>query len=108
MEAIFFFLSEYFYEFLIVCFVILFILVMVIIIFIILGIHGTARSYQDKKAKIQASQPKAHYKDNEWLKMQYFDKGRSIQEIANYENVSIMQIEKAIRKLDLSKEKSLK
>jgi len=106
MEALFFFLSEYFLETLIVCFVILFILVMVIIIMIILGFHETIQSHQDNKAKIQASQPKAHYRDKEWLKMQYYDRGRTIQEIANHENVSMMQIEKVIKKFNLTKEES--
>lgn len=90
----------------IVFFVIIFFLVIVVIIMIILGIHDTSRNYQDKKAKIQASQPKAHYHDEKWLKTQYYDRGKTIQEIANLENVSMVQIEKAIKKLDLSKEES--
>jgi hypothetical protein len=80
---------------------------MVIIISIILGTHEAIKSYQDNKTKIQASQPKTHYHDEKWLKAQYYDRGRSIQEIANYENVSMMQIEKAIKKLDHPKEKRL-
>jgi hypothetical protein len=70
------------------------------IIFWVIGVLLFLFSVLNYKNQIVSSRPKENYKNEKWLKSQFYEKGKSLQEIANQQNVSMMKIEEEIRKIE--------
>ena len=87
------------------------IIIIIGIAFIIIGIAFLAlvpiktllrlRSYKEEKIQYEEKQD---YMNPSWLKHQYYDLGKSLQDIADEQNVSMITIRKWVDKLGLASE----
>ena len=67
---------------------------------IILLITSLVGAIVDRRIQIKKSKPKEDYSNLDWLKHQYYDLGRTIQDIADDQNVSMITIRKWLDKLE--------
>lgn len=65
--------------------------------FVPLRLFKNIREYKKKEIQYEEKQ---EYKNLSWLKHQYYDLGKSLQDIANEQNVSIIKIRKWVDKLN--------
>jgi hypothetical protein len=59
-----------------------------------------SRIFKDAETKHKQKKEKQDYRNLNWLKHQYFDLEKSIQEIANEQHVSMITIQKWVEKLE--------
>jgi hypothetical protein len=59
-----------------------------------------SRTFKDAEIKRKQKKEMQDYRNLNWLKHQYFDLERSIQEIANEQHVSMIEIQKWVEKLE--------
>ncbi len=59
-----------------------------------------SKIYRDIKKETKRKIEKQDYKNSDWLKHQYFDLEKSIQQIANEQHVSMITIQKWVEKLE--------
>ena len=67
---------------------------------IVLLITSLVGAIVDRRNQIKKSRPKEDYSDLDWLKHQYYDLGRTIQDIADEQNVSMITIKKWLDELE--------
>ena len=67
---------------------------------IVLLITSLVGAIVDRRNQIKKSRPKEDYSDLDWLKHQYYDLGRTIQDIADEQNVSMITIKKWLEELE--------
>lgn len=67
-----------------------------------LAIIGIVVVFRYRMHRIKMSPPKEDYKNEVWLKSQYHEKGIGVRDIAIDQNVSMVEIEKAVGKFESS------
>ena len=65
-----------------------------------LAIIGILVAFRYRMRRIKMSPPKEDYKNVDWLKSQYHGKGMGVRDIAIEQNVSMIEIEKALGLLE--------
>ena len=66
---------------------------------LILGLRRIPKFVNEKLKEAEEKKEKEDYKDVNWLKHQYYDLGRTVQDIADEQNVSMIVIRKWVDKL---------